>query len=149
MSSDTNKSIVRRAIEEPWSGNLDVLDELLATDYVGYDPANSEPLRGPEDVKGFIAAYRDAFPDARITIEAQLSHGDLVATRWSGNGTHEGELLGIQPTGKLVTFSGMTVSRIEGGKIVQEFQNWDTFGLMEQLGAVHAAALVAEPRADV
>jgi steroid delta-isomerase-like uncharacterized protein len=149
MSSDTNKAIVRRSIEEPWRGNLDVLDELIASDYVGYDPANSEPLRGPEGVKEFVAAHRDAFPDARITIEAQLSHGDLVATRWSGTGTHEGELVGIQPTGELVTFSGLTVSRIEGGKIVQESQSWDTFGLMEQLGAVDAAALVSEPRADV
>jgi steroid delta-isomerase-like uncharacterized protein len=142
MTSDQNKMIVRRAIEEPWSGNLDLVDELFASDYVGHDPANPEPLRGPEGVKEFIATYRAAFPDSKITVDAQLAEGNLVATRWSGQGTHEGgELLGIEPTGKRVTVSGITVSRLDGGKIVEEFQNWDTFGLMQQLGAVPAPAL--------
>ena len=72
----------------------------------------------------------------RITVEKQLAEGDLVATRWIGRGTHEGELMGIQPTGKQVTVSGLTISRLEGDKIVEEFQNWDTFGTMQQLGAV-------------
>jgi predicted ester cyclase len=83
-----------------------------------------------------ISVYRAAFPDARITVEKQLAEGDLVATRWIGRGTHEGELMGIQPTGKQVTVSGLTISRLEGDKIVEEFQNWDTFGTMQQLGAV-------------
>jgi steroid delta-isomerase-like uncharacterized protein len=136
MSSEQNKMIVRRAVEEPWKGNLDVVDELTAPDYIGHDPANPEPLRGPEGVKEFISSYRAAFPDARLTVEQQLAEGDLVATRWSGRGTHEGELMGIQPTGKQVTVSGLTISRLKGGKIVEEFQNWDNFGMMQQLGAV-------------
>jgi steroid delta-isomerase-like uncharacterized protein len=136
MSSEQNKMIVRRAVEEPWKGNLDVVDELTAPDYIGHDPANPEPLRGPEGVKEFISSYRAAFPDARLTVEQQLAEGDLVATRWSGRGTHEGELMGIQPTGKQVTVSGLTISRLKGGKIVEEFQNWDNFGMMQQLGAI-------------
>jgi steroid delta-isomerase-like uncharacterized protein len=136
MSSEQNKKIVRRAFEEPWQGNLDVVDELTARDYIGHDPANPEPLRGPEGVKEFISSYRAAFPDARITVEEQVAEGDLVATRWSGRGTHEGELMGIQPTGKQVTVSGLTISRLKGGKIVEEFQNWDNFGMMQQLGAI-------------
>jgi steroid delta-isomerase-like uncharacterized protein len=140
MSSDQNKAIVRRAFEEPWKGSLDVVDELTASNYIGHDPASPEPLRGPEGVKEFISTYRAAFPDARITVEQQLAEGDLVATRWSGRGTHEGELMGISPTGKQVTVSGLTISRLEGGKIVEEFQNWDTLGMMQQLGAVPALA---------
>ena len=136
MSSEQNKAIVRRAFEEPWKGNLDVLDELLASDYVGHDPASPEPLRGPEGVKEFISTYRAAFPDARVTVEQQLAEGDLVATRWSGRGTHDGELMGIQPTGKQVTVSGLTISRLFGGKIVEEYQNWDTFGMLKQLDAI-------------
>ena len=136
MSSEQNKAIVRRAFEEPWKGSLAVVDELVASDYIGHDPANPEPLRGPEGVKEFISTYRAAFPDARITVEQQLAEGDLVATRWSGRGTHEGELMGIEPTGKQVTVSGLAISRLEGGKIVEEFLNWDTFGMMQQLGAV-------------
>jgi steroid delta-isomerase-like uncharacterized protein len=142
MSSEQNKTIVRRALEEPWTGNLDVVDDLIASDYIGHDPATPEPLRGPEGVKQFIATYLAAFPDARITVEEQLAEGDLVATRWSGRGTHEGELMGIEPTGKQATVSGLTISRLQGGKIVEEFQNWDTFGLMQQLGAVPALARV-------
>lgn len=142
MSSDRNKTIVRRVFEEPWKGNLDVVDELIARDYVGHDPANPEPLHGPEGVKEFISTYRSAYPDARITVEQQLAEGDMVATRWTARGTHEGDLLGIAPTGKRVTVAGLTFSRLEDGKIVEEFQNWDTFGMMQQLGAVHAAALV-------
>jgi steroid delta-isomerase-like uncharacterized protein len=140
MSSEQNKAIVRRLFEEPWKGNLDVVDELTASDYVGHDPANPEPLRGPEGVKEFISTYRAAFPDSRITVEQQLAEGDLVATRWSGRGTHEGELMGIQPTGKQVTVSGLTISRLVGGKVVEEFQNWDTFGMLQQLDAIPALA---------
>jgi steroid delta-isomerase-like uncharacterized protein len=140
MSSEQNKAIVRRLFEEPWKGNLDVVDELVASEYIGHDPANPEPLRGPEGVKEFISTYRAAFPDARITVKQQLAEGDLVATGWSGHGTHEGELMGIQPTGKQVTVSGLTISRLVGGKVVEEFQNWDTFGMMQQLGAIPALA---------
>jgi steroid delta-isomerase-like uncharacterized protein len=142
MTSGQNKAIVRRAFEEPWKGNLDVIDELIATQYIGHDPANPEPLRGPAGVKEFISTYRAAFPDARITVEQQLAEGDLVATRWTGRGTHEGELMGISPTGKRVTVSGLTISRLEDDKIVEEFQNWDTFGMMQQLEAVPALAQV-------
>jgi len=141
MTSEQNKTIVRRAIEEPWKGNLEVIDELIATQYIGHDPASPEPLRGPKGVKEFVAIYRTAFPDARVTVEQQLAEGNLVATRWSGRGTHEGELLGVEPTGKRVTVSGLTISKLENGKIVEEFQNWDTFGLMQQLGAVPAMAV--------
>ena len=140
MTSEQNKTIVRRAFEEPWKGNLDVIDELIATQYIGHDPANPEPLRGPAGVKEFISTYRAAFPDARITVEQQLAEGDLVATRWIGRGTHEGELMGIEPTDKQVTVTGLTISRLEGGKIVEEFLNWDTFGMMQQLDAVPALA---------
>jgi steroid delta-isomerase-like uncharacterized protein len=140
MSSDQNKAIVRRAFEEPWKGNLDVIDELIASDYVGHDPAEPEPRRGPEGLREFVTAYRSAFPDVRVTVEQQLAEGDLVATRWTARGTHEGELMGIQPTGKQVTVSGMSISRLSNDKIVEGFQNWDTLGMMQQLGAVPALA---------
>jgi steroid delta-isomerase-like uncharacterized protein len=136
MSSEQNKAIVRRAFEEPWKENLDVIDELIASDYNGHDPVDPEPRRGPEGVKEFVTTYQSAFPDARITVEQQLAEGDLVATRWNARGTHEGELMGIQPTGKQVTVSGVTISRLFNDKIVEEFHNWDTLGMMQQLGVV-------------
>jgi ketosteroid isomerase-like protein len=118
MTSEQNKAIVRRAFDEPWKGNLDIVDEVVASDYVGYDPAAPNPVHGPEGVKEFISTYRAAFPDALIKVEDQLAEGDLVATRWSGRGTHEGEIMGVEPTGRQVTVSGLTISRLDGGRFL-------------------------------
>jgi steroid delta-isomerase-like uncharacterized protein len=136
MGTETNKEIIRRLAEEPWRGNFDVVDEHVADDYVGHDPSNPEPLRGPAGVKEFIRTYRTAFRDARVTVEEQLAEGDFVATRWTGRGIHEGELMGIQPTGKEATVSGITISRLRNDKVVEEWSNWDTLGMLVQLGAV-------------
>ena len=134
MSADTNKEIVRRLGVEPWEGNLGVIDELVAPNYVGHDPAMDQ--QGPEGVKEFITGYIAAFPDAKITIEDQLAAGDLVATRWTARGTQTGELMGIPPTGKQVTVTGIAISRVKNGKVVEEWSNWDTLGMLQQLGVV-------------
>lgn len=139
MSADTNKEIVRRLGVEPWEGKLGVIDELVAPDYVGHDPAQPE-MHGPEGIKEFITGYLAGFPDGRITIDGQLAEGDMVATRWTGRGTHQGELMGIPPTGKQVTVSGITISRVKNGKVVEEWSNWDTLGMLQQLGVVPAMA---------
>ena len=140
MGTETNKEIIRRLAEEPWRGNFDVIDEHVAQEYVGHDPSNPEPLRGPAGVKEFVTTYRTAFRDARVTVDEQFAEGDLVATRWTGHGIHEGELMGIQPTGKEATVSGITISRFRDGKVVEEWTNWDTLGMLVQLGAVPESA---------
>jgi steroid delta-isomerase-like uncharacterized protein len=136
VSADVNKEIVRRLGVEPWEGNTGVIDELVATDYVGHDPSQPEDQRGPEAIREFIATYLTAFPDGRITIDEQLAEGELVATRWTGRGTQEGELMGIPPTGKKVTVAGITISRVKNGKVAEEWTNWDTLGMLQQLGVV-------------
>ncbi len=130
------KALVRRVAEEPWKGNWDVIDELLAESYVGHDPSQPEPIRGPEGLKANLRQYVDAFSDARITVDEQFAEGDRVATRWTARGTHSGEIAGISPTGKEVTVAGMTFSRLEGGLIVEEWVNWDALGMLVQLGAI-------------
>jgi predicted ester cyclase len=132
-----NKEIVRRALEEPWR-NPDVIDELVSSDYVGYDSALPEPIRGVQGVKDNVEQYRSAFEGAQITVKEQLAEGDLVATRWEGRGRHTGEIMGIAPTGKEAVVSGQTLSRLESGKIVEEWTNWDTLGMLQQIGAVPA-----------
>jgi predicted ester cyclase len=136
MSSEQNKKIVRRLIEEPWKGNLSVVDELIDSKYVGYDPSIPEPLRGPDGFKENVSTYLAAYSDARITVDEQIAEGDKVATRWTGRGTHDGDLMGVAPTGKKVTVSGLTLSRIANGKVVEDYTNWDTFGMMQKLGVV-------------
>jgi predicted ester cyclase len=136
MSSEQNKTIVRRLLEEPWKGDLRVIDELVDSKYVGYDPAIPEPLRGPDGFKENISTYRAGYSDARITVDDQIAEGDKVATRWTGRGKHDGDLMGIGPTGKQVTVSGLTLSRLANGKVIEEYTNWDTFGMMQQLDVV-------------
>ena len=136
MSSEQNKTIVRRLLEEPWQGNLRVVDELVDGNYVGYDPSIPEPLRGPDGFKEFVSTYRAAYSDARITVDDQIAEGDIVASRWTGRGKHDGDLMGVAPTGKQVKVSGLTLSRLANGKVIEAHTNWDTFGMMQQLGVV-------------
>ena len=137
MAGDDPKAVVRRELEELYgAGSLEMADEIIAADFVGYDPALPEPIRGPAGVKEAVTGYRTAFPDLRITIEAQISEGDLVSTRWKATGTHQGELFGVAATGKQATVTGTSLTRVSGGKIAEDWTNWDTLGLLQQLGAV-------------
>ena len=132
--SEHNKSLVRRVFEEVWTkGNLALVDELYDPSYVLHDPAHPE-FKGTEGLKKQVTMYLTAFPDLRFTIQDQRAEEDEVVTRWTASGTHRGPLGGIPPTGKQATTSGITVTRIAGGKIAEAWTNWDILGLMRQLG---------------
>lgn len=135
--SEENKALARRWAEDVMNqGNLDAVDEIYASDFVAHDPTMPEDVRGVEGRREFYSMYLSAFPDAQITIEAQLAEGDMVATRWTGRGTHQGELMGISPSGNRVEVAGITISRIEGGKVAEEWDNYDALGMMQAIGAV-------------
>ena len=134
-----SKEIVRHVLEDSWK-DLGVIDELVSTDYVGHDPARPEPIRGPQGAKDNVNQYREAFEGAHITVKDQIGQGDSVATRWEGRGRHTGEIMGIPPTGKDVVVEGITLSRLEGGRIVEEWTNWDTLGMLQQIGAIPTGA---------
>ena len=137
--SAANKALARRLVDEAFNaGRLDVTEELIASDFVGHDPSLPQEVRGPAGVKELIAGYRAAFPDIHITIEDQIADGNLVVTRWSAKGTHQGELMGIPATGKQSTVTGITIDRIVGGRIAESWTNWDTLGMLQQLGVVPA-----------
>jgi predicted ester cyclase len=137
--SAANKEIVRRAWEEPWR-NIDVVDELLSSNYIGHDPALPEPIRGIQGAKDNFNQYRSAFEGAQITVKEQVAEGNLVATRWEGRGRHTGDVMGIAPTGKDVVVAGQTLSRVENGSIAEEWVNWDTLGMLQQIGAIPVGA---------
>jgi steroid delta-isomerase-like uncharacterized protein len=139
--TEANKAISRRVVEEIFNeGRLEAADELVTPDFVGHDPALPEPFRGPEGLKGQVDGYRAAFPNLRIAIEDEIAEGDRVVTRWSARGTHEAELFGIPATGRQTTVTGITIDRIADGRIVETWTNWDTLGLLQQLGAIPAMA---------
>jgi steroid delta-isomerase-like uncharacterized protein len=134
------KEIDRQLLEEPWKGNIGVIDQYVDENYVGNDPSLPEPLRGKQAFKEFVQMYLSAFPDGAITVDDQIAEGDIVATRWTGRGTHQGELMGIAPTGKQVTVVGLSYSKFKNGKMVESWANWDTLGMLQQVGAVPAVA---------
>jgi steroid delta-isomerase-like uncharacterized protein len=138
MLSETNKILSRRFFEEAFGkGNLNVLDEIIASDHVNSGPgALPELPTGPQGAKQLVTVYRNAFPDVRFTIDEQIAEGDQVVTRWTADGTHKGELQGIPATGKSSTVTGIAVDQIVNGKIAKTWGLFDQFGMMQQLGLV-------------
>jgi predicted ester cyclase len=124
MSAQENKDLVRREQEELWNhtGDLDAAEELFAAEAAG--PARQE-----------AADYRRGFPDVANTIEDLMAEGDKVVARWRSRATHQGEYMGIPPTGKEVEVTGITLYRIQGGKIAESWNVEDKFGLLRQIGA--------------
>jgi steroid delta-isomerase-like uncharacterized protein len=138
---ETNKAISRRIVDEIFNGGrLEAADEIVTPDFIGHDPASPEPIIGPEGLKRNAEGYRTAFPDVRLTIEEEIAEGDRVVTRWTARGTHQAELFGIPATGKQATVTGITIDRIVDGHIAETWTNWDTLGLLQQLGALPAMA---------
>jgi len=141
--ADDGKTIQRRMIEEVYNkGRLDLIDDLIAPEYLGHDPALPRDIVGPPGEKELVAGYRAAFPDLRITIDEQIAENDRVVARWTARGTHTGDLWGIAGTGKDITVTGTSVDRISGGRIIESWSNWDTLGLMQQLGVVPVMAQI-------
>jgi steroid delta-isomerase-like uncharacterized protein len=135
VTEEEIRDLVERFTTEAWNGgNLDLIDELFAPDYVGHDAPRPEPVQGPEGMKDFLRMYHHAFSDAVITLDDVIIAGDKVVTRWTGRGTHDGDLMGIPPTGTSVTFTGIRIFRVANGQIAEGWVNWDTFGLLRQLG---------------
>ncbi len=136
MSAEENKALVRNILEEAYNkGNLDVIDEHLAPDYVHHNP----PTGVPNDREGYkqaVTMLRTAFPDYHITIDDMIAEGDKVVLRLHWSGTHKGEFMGIPPTGKHITVEGISIHRIEGGKIVEQKGMVDSMSMMQQLGVV-------------
>jgi len=136
--SEESKALARRSwevvIQAPLDTLEDALAEVYADDCILHEP--DEDIVGIEGLAQFVSMKRSAFPDLRITLEDGMAEGDKAVTRWIGQGTHQGELMGIAPTGNQVTITGITIHRIEDGKIVEEWENWDALSLMQQIGAV-------------
>ncbi len=135
MSAEENKALVRRFVEEFWNeGNTAAADELMASDAVIHLPTGE--VLDPDEFKVFVGTWREAFPDWHSTFEELVAEGDRVAERWTGRGTHRGELQGIPPSGKRVEGPGTVFYRFAGGKIVEFRGQFDMLGLMRQLGVI-------------
>jgi steroid delta-isomerase-like uncharacterized protein len=136
QSTEANKALMRRWIEEGHNNrNLSVADELYDPAFVWHLAPVGE-IRGTEALKQLIKSLHTAFPDWHITVEELVAESDKVTTHWRATGTHQGEFMGVAPTGKQVTTSGIIIGRIAGGKFVEAWEVWDAHGFFEQVGAV-------------
>ena len=134
--SEENKALVRRFYEEVMNrGNMAVVDELSAPNIVDHNPMPGQAA-GPEGFKQFVGMFRSAFPDLNVTADDVIAEGDKVVARTTMRGTHRGEFMGIAPTNKQVTVSGMDMVRIANGKAVEVWHIDDALGMMQQLGAI-------------
>lgn len=134
-STTENKEIARRFMEECWNkGDKNAMRDLIADKCRYHDPV----FPGVENVQQHITSCRSAFPDLRFTIEDMIGERNEVVVHWTARGTHTGPFLGMQPTNRPCTVSGTSISRIEGGKIVEHWADWNVMTLMEQLGVTAA-----------
>jgi predicted ester cyclase len=131
--SEVNKALVRRLLERAYNAkDLTVADEVIAQDYVGN--FNGHERRGPEGVKEHFSGDHAGWPDSHLAIEDQMAEGDKVLTRWIWTGTNTGTTgLGLA-TNKYSVCPGVVISRIRGGKIIEEWWYWDSLGWLKQLG---------------
>jgi steroid delta-isomerase-like uncharacterized protein len=142
VAGEDLKRVYRRFLDEAFNqGNLDALDDILSSDYVDHNAPPGLPP-GPAGIKQIIGGFRSAFPDTRMTIKDQIAEGDRVATRYTFQGTHLGDLMGIPPSGKAASMTGITIARVANGKMTEGWVVYDLLGLMQQIGAIPAPEAV-------
>jgi predicted ester cyclase len=133
MSSEQNKAIALRTSEIVNQKNPDLIEECYPPDFVWHGP--DQDIRGYELAKQLSSTFLTAFPDAEMTDEDVIAEGEKVVRRYTTRGTHQGEteMFG-PPTGREVELKGITIHRIERGKIVEEWESFDNLSMMKQLG---------------
>lgn len=134
---ETNKEIVRRIPTEIFDdGNVDLVNELFAEDFVGHVPPIPGEIYGPEGFDELVRAFRTGFPDLDHPEINLVGDGDTVVARLTGTGTHEGEFMGVEPTGETMETTAMEMYRLDGGVITEAWLNVDMLGVLLQLGVV-------------
>ncbi|HEX4809607.1 MAG TPA: ester cyclase [Bryobacteraceae bacterium] len=133
-----NKALIRRWFDEVWNqGRLELVDQLRAPRAIATGLGEGNAVsEGPAPFKAFYANLHAAIPDLRVKIEDIIAEGDKVAVRLSGEGTHEGQAFGTEPTGRKIKFTCITIVRIVNGSIVEAWNNLDQLGLLTQIGLI-------------
>src|SRR5258708_523556 len=130
---EANEEMVRRRFVELDKGNFGILDELFAPSYKLNLPGLGKPMRLAA-AKRFYQLLYEAFAGLRHNIIEQVSANNQVVTRWTARGTHKGVWMGVKPTGRRVSFSGINIYTIDGGRFVSSHVNCDLLGILQQIG---------------
>ena len=137
MSSEENKEIAHRILRDVLEQrNLDAVEELYAADAVEHSPMRD--FRGHEEIKASFAETLDAFSDYTVSVEEMIVEGDTVAARLTERGVHDGELMGIEPTGNEFEHQTMAFLRLEDGKVAEWWVLPDNLSFLQQLGVVES-----------
>jgi steroid delta-isomerase-like uncharacterized protein len=119
------------------SGEFGSRGRTNSPDFVEHSPQPGIPP-DREGLKQLVTVYRTAFPDTQFTVEDLIVEGDKAVVRWTARGTHQQELMGIPPTGKQATVTGIDIYRIKNGMTAEHWGNFDQLGLLQQLGVIPA-----------
>lgn len=139
MSTEQNKALVRQLVEEGINqGNISMIDELLTPDFIEHEELPPGIPPGREAPKVLFTMLRSAFPDFKATIEHLIAEGDKVVLHMTWTGTHQGEFMGIPPTGKRISINVIDILGIAEGKSVEHWGVMDSMAMMQQLGVVPA-----------
>lgn len=134
---DGNRDLISRYFEKVWNqGNVDILDEILSSEYINHNPGFENPKPGPVGLKPIVLAIRKGFPDLKYIVERMVVAEDHVAVHVTMTGTHTGVFFGILPTGKSISVSQMQIERIVDGKMVEHWRVTDDLSMMRQLGQI-------------
>lgn len=140
-SEEENKAQYRRTFEEAFNqGNLAIVDDLVAPDFLNHEVPPGMNNRGPDSTRQAITMLRTAFPDLHVTIKELVAEGDTVAGRVTMSGTHLGPFQGIPPTGRTFQQDQMHFVRFRDGKGIEHRAVRDDLGMMRQLGVIPAPA---------
>jgi steroid delta-isomerase-like uncharacterized protein len=133
--SDDNKALARRFYEDAINtGNLDLLDEFIADDFVDHEALPGMPTTGPDAAKAALGMFKAAFSDIKFTVEDLIAEGDKVVARATVTGTHDGDFAGIPPTGKSFSISTIDIIEFRDGKAITHWGVTDQAAMMQQLG---------------
>lgn len=136
------RNVMERWFEEIWNkGNIAAIEELLAPDGIIHRLDEfGRDATGPAAFREFFVRFRSAFPDIHITINDSVMEGDKIACHWTAEATHSSDSLGFPATGKRIRITGMSFARIRNGQVIEGLNNWDQFGMLQQLGMLNIAA---------
>ena len=130
-----HKEVFRRLYQEVWNDRkFEMIDQVIAKSHALGDPTITGSAVGPEAYRRQVDRFLAAFPDLRFTVDDTVSEKDKLVVSWTITGTHKGEFMGVSPTNKKVSISGITINEISNNRILESVVIWDALGLLQQFG---------------
>ena len=138
MTTEQNKKIILRLFNEGMTERkFQVFDEYISDTFVNHGIPYAQP--GPKGFKAIVQQFMQGFPDMKITVLEIIAEGETVATRGYLSGTHNGDFMGINASGKNVRIDYIDFWKLENGKCMENWVQMDTAGLMQQIGSIQHA----------